>query len=566
MLSFLLTGPVSVSQEPDDSVLSQSSVQKNVPVKLFSAASASANTPADPSYDYDIEHNAQTLSSKTHPEKETISLDLRGVAINEFFKLLSKKLDKNIIPSKNVTGRINLFLNNVNYADILDIIMLSQGLAYEEKAENVIIVMTEAEYEAVYGKKFNEKRELITLKARYASPEMIFTALSNLKSSVGNVVVDELTGTIIVIDTPEKLKDMREIFVSLDIPRVTEVFELQYAKAADMENSLSSLITEGSGSLLADERTNTIVVTDLPGNMHKIKQTVKMMDQETKQVFIEAEILQITLSDEFNYGIEWQKILSNPSLWGTVLTGAFPGSGMTSGYQNINTGSTTEHNFSAAINVLKSIGDVKVLSSPKIAVTNNEEAVIHVGRREAIVTGTLSQSGESTITSDSVEFVDVGVKLVVVPTINRDGYVTIKIKPEVSTAIDEVRTGSATEPRSIIPIISTSEAETTVKVKDGAMIMIAGLRENDTRSNIDGAPFLCDIPILGSLFSNNDSSQEETEIIIFLTPHIIRGDEMMGWDREKFKEYPVELRPENRDLFEPKFDINSLRNLKKSGR
>jgi len=491
----------------------------------------------------------------------TISLDLRGIEITELLKVLSKKLDKNIIPSKNVTGRVSLFLNNVRYENVLDILMASQGLAYEDKGNNIILVVTEAEYQALYGKSFNEKKEMVTMKTKFAAPKMVFTALSNLKSTVGNVIVDEVTGTIILIDIPEKLEEMLEVFEKLDKPNESTAFELQYAVAEDIEDDITSIVTDGTGSVIADDRTNSLIVTDLVGNMGKIRQAIQMLDQPTKQVFIEAAIVQVTLEDEFFYGIDWALILNDPSFWGSVLTGSFANASITSttGFGRLALGSLTNDNFTATLNLLNSLGDIKILSRPTIACTNGEEAVIHVGKREAIVTGTTSQSGESTITSDSVEFVDIGLKLTVVPTINRDGYITMKIKPEVSSVTSTVTTGSEDEPRSIIPIITTSEAETTVKIKDGSMIMIAGLRETDNRKAINGIPYLDEIPIIGSIFSNRSSEKNQTEIIVFLTPHIIEGDQMMEWDLEKLRECPAHLYPQNRGYFEPKLKESSLK-------
>ena len=509
----------------------------------------------------------ETSETENSDDSDTISLDLRGIEITELLKVLSKKLNKNIIPSKNVTGRVSLFLNNVRYEDVLDILMSSQGLAYEDKGNNITLIVTESEYQALYGKSFNERKQMTTLKAKYASPKMIFTALSNLKSTIGNVIVDEITGTIILIDIPEKLKEMTEIFEKIDKPNSTEAFELQYAKAEDIEDDITSIVTEGAGNVVADERTNSLIVTDLPGNMHKIRQAIQMLDQPTRQVFIEAAIVQVTLEDEFFYGIEWTAIMNDPSFWGSVLTGSFANAAITTttGFGQLTLGSLKNNNFQATLNLLNSLGDIKILSRPTIACLSGEEAVIHVGKREAIVTGTTSQSGESTITSDSVEFVDIGLKLTVVPTINRDGFITMKIKPEVSSVTSTVTTGSEDEPRSIIPIITTSEAETTVKIKDGSMIMIAGLRETDNRKTIDGIPYLDEIPIIGAIFSNRTSEKNQTEIVVFLTPHIIEGDQMMEWDLEKLKECPEHLHPENRGYFEPKLEARSLRK-KETGR
>ena len=106
-------------------------------------------------------------------EKTGISLDLRGIDITEFFKVLSKNLDINIIPSKSVAGRINLFLNNINYEDALEVVILSQGLAYEKKGDNIMMVMTAAEYKTLYGEEFNDKKDFVTVKLESAQPKLV---------------------------------------------------------------------------------------------------------------------------------------------------------------------------------------------------------------------------------------------------------------------------------------------------------------------------------------------------------------------------------------------------------
>lgn len=511
--------------------------------------------------------SADTDNSGQSSETETVSLDLRGVEITEFLKVLSKKLNKNIIPSKKVTGRINIYFNNITYKEVLDVLMVSQDLAYEKRGNDIIMVMTEAEYENLYGEKFNEKINMETIKLKNAQPKKVFDALTKVKSNVGKIIVDEVTGTVILVDTPEKLTVMKQVIGNLEEPIVTEIFELQYAKALDVKENFAAMITPGTGSVLVDERTNSIIISDLEGNMQKIRQAVLLLDLETRQVFIEAEIMEITLDDRFEFGIDWDKIMKNPSFWGMAIAGNFPmvfSSATTFG--RVTLGTLEGDRFTIAMNFLQTLGDAKILSKPRIAVVNNEEAVVMVGERQAYVTGTTSQSGESTITSDSVEFVDVGVKLRVVPTINRDGYITMKIKPEISSVIDTLITGSEDEPRSIIPIIATSEAETTVKVKDGTTIMIAGLRRNINSRDTLGIPYLSKIPVVGMLFQNRDSRQRQTEIIVFLTPHIITGEEMRPWDEQMMQEYPEQVHPENKGYVEPKFKSSTLRHSSKVGR
>lgn len=528
------------------------------PTGTYPYVEGAYNTPDVPDETYE---EVSTTESKetgkveiTDTGNETISLDLRGIEVKEFLKVLSRKLNINIIPSKKVSGRVDLFLNNITYKDALDVVILSQGLAYEKRGEDIVLIMTGAEYEALYGEKFNEKRKLKILKSKNAQPKMVFNALSKLKSSVGNIIVDEVTGTIILIDTPEKLKVMEEAFVTLDESITTEIFELQYAKAADIKENVSSIVTAGTGRVSTDERTNTLIVKDLPGNMNKVKQAIMMLDQETKEVFIEAEIIEITLRDRLQSGVQWNQIMSN-NFYDWILAGTFPsalGAGLI--------GTFTAGQFGPdTLSFLNTIADTKVISRPRIAVTNNQEATLMVGTREAYVTGTTSQSGESTITSDTVEFVDVGVKLTVVPTINRDGYITMKIKPEISSVSRTLLTGDPDAPRSQIPIVTTSEAETTVKIKDGTTIMIAGLRKNKDQKDMDGLPFFTRIPFLNLFLSRRDHDQDQTEIIVFLTPYIIGGEFMRQWDKEEMKKYPSHRRPENIGYDERAFKERGLK-------
>ncbi|MBU3933862.1 MAG: hypothetical protein KKH11_04280, partial [Candidatus Omnitrophica bacterium] len=144
-----------------------------------------------------------------------VSLDLRGMDIVDTIKFLSIKGGLNIVTSKDVTGRITLFLKDVTIGDTLDVILLTNKLACETK-KNIITIMTEAEYEALYGRKYIDKREIKTIKLKYALPTKVAQALESLKSSIGNIIMDDATGTIILIDTPEKIERMEKTALGLD--------------------------------------------------------------------------------------------------------------------------------------------------------------------------------------------------------------------------------------------------------------------------------------------------------------------------------------------------------------
>lgn len=472
------------------------------------------------------EPKAEDIAAGIKMDKEKLSLDLKGIEISELLRILSIKMKKTIVPTKSVTGRINIFLNGLTFDDALDIIFISQDLACE-KSGDAINVMTSAEYEKLYGQKYNEKRKYKTIKLKYAKPTAIFNALSQIKSDVGKVIVDESSGTVILIDVPDKLYLMEKSIDDLDREPSTEVFNLQYAVTDDMKAHLALAITQGAGEVYADKRSSKVVVSDLPDKMKKIEMMVRAFDAETKQVFIEAEVVQVTLKNEFQRGIQWEKIFSDKPLYNLDLKGAFPASpswtfspAITADYQNLSLGVLARDKFTAAVTLLQTFGDTKIISSPKIAAINGQEAKIMVGSREAYITSSQSQAESTTVTSESVEFIDVGVKLNIVPTINDDGYITMKIKPEISSVRETITSALGSK----IPIVETSEAETTIKVKDGVMIMIAGLRKYDKRNDRSGIPVLGSIPILDLIFGAKAELNKVTELIIFITPHIIRGD------------------------------------------
>ena len=175
---------------------------------------------------------------------------------------------------------------------------------------------------------------------------------------------------------------------------------------------------------------------------------------------------------------------------------------------------------SCVIQALVNLNKSHVLSTPRIAVMNNEEARILVGTTKPYVTSTTTTTTSGPTVSEDVKFIDVGVKLHVTPTIHPDGYVTMKIRPEVSSAATYITTGQNNQ----IPIVDTSEVETTVQVRDGVTIVIGGLIKDEKTGQDSKVPLLGDIPLVGAAFRNTNHLKEKTEIVIFLTPRIISGD------------------------------------------
>lgn len=460
-----------------------------------------------------------------------ISLDLKGVDIIELLKILSMKMNVNIVPTKDVTGRVNVFLNNVTFEDALDIILISNALAMV-KEKNIITVMPVDKYKQLYGQPYQETRRVRMFSLKNASPKDVSAALLQLKSDVGKIIVDEPSGTLVLVDVPDSLKLMERAATAMDQSKETEIFDLKYAKAEDIKAKLDGVVTPGTSQMQFDARTNKIAVSDLPDRMKKIKKMVEAFDDETKQVLIEVQIVQISLNDRTRLGIDWERLFDVGQLKDTSFKGGFPVSNLSSTLGQVSVGTLAANDFNVVMQALNTITKTNILSRPRIAVVNNQEASILIGSKEVYFSQTQSQSSVTTTTAESVNYVDVGVKLNVTPTISDDGFVVMKIRPEVSSVRE-----TATSPLgSSVPVVETSQAETVVKVKDKAMIMIAGLMKEETRNSRDQLPVLGKLPLIGWLFGNKDSQKQKTELAIFLTPRIITGDiERVDAEREEIK-------------------------------
>jgi len=504
-----------------------------------------------------------------------VSLDLRNIDIVEALKFLAMKAGANIIATKNTAGRVTLMVENVPVKDVFDIMLRSNGLAYVKQGD-IYNVMTEEEYKAIFGKRFADIRQVRVFKLRYAIPEQAFSMLDALKSEIGRVLVESDSGTVLIMDTPEKIERIEKALLQIEKVNLVRVFTLKYARAKEVEDQLKGqLDAKKVGTIKADERSNQVIIQALPDRMRNIEQLIAALDKKTTEVLIDTQIVKVKLSDELSQGVDWQGIASVGKEFGMMYLSSTPygiiqtattaaattlpsrlsflqasgdkgiGAGIPStGNAATNVGGSAvapgealhfglisgKRDIDILLKYLQTLGKTQILSSPKLAVINNQEARIHIGERQAYVTTTTTTGQTTTTVSESVTFIDVGIQLSVTPIINDDGYITMKIKPEVSSVVGTLTTPSNNK----IPIVDTSMAETTVMVKDGSTIIIGGLRKEEKVSGYEQLPWLGKIPILGFFFKTGSSKTERTELLIMITPHIVSGDTLTTGDERDF--------------------------------
>mgnify|MGYP001607174318 CR=1 FL=1 len=476
---------------------------------------------------------------------ELVSLDLRNIEAADALRFLAQKGGMNLAISKNVSGRVQLLLDSVPIRDILDIILITNALAYEKIGE-VYYIMTETEYKERFGRKFSDTRQVKVFKLQYAVPEQVFSLFDVLKSEIGRLLVDPDSGTVLVMDTLQNIEKMEVALKSMEQKKTVKVYPLKYGNAADVESRLKTrLDAKKVGSAVADERTNSVIVDTLPERMGEIDGIVESLDQKTREVLVDAKVIKVTISNGLAAEIKWEGLYKQMAKTSELFVGNAPFAALArtakstaSDFvripptttppttaknvltENLVFGSIGEDTFEVLMNFLRTIGETKILSNPKIACVSGQEAKILVGQKQAYVTTTTTtSSGGGSTVAENVTFIDVGIQLAVTPVVNEDGFVTMKIKPEVSSVGSNLITPSG----NTIPIVDTSTAETTVMVRDGVSILIGGLRRDEKTENRKKIPFLGDIPFLGAPFNSFTNSVSHTELLILITPHIVYG-------------------------------------------
>jgi type IV pilus assembly protein PilQ len=297
-------------------------------------------------------------------------------------------------------------------------------------------------------------------------------------------------------------------------PLVTAYIPISYANAeSDVRPHLESLLTKGRGSISVDSRTNLIIFTDVPSKVEQAKEVVKKLDAVTPQVLIEARIVEVNTRFTRNFGVDWNMQIG-PQASGN-LGGDIQYDFATNNLGVDNTGilgiafnkiGGTPMTLNAQLQALESTGEAKIISTPKIVTLDNKAATIKQGTEFPY--NKLDADGNTT-----TEFLDIVLQLTVTPHVTPDDRISMNLQITKSDQTDLVGN---------IPVLATKDAQTELLVNDGETFVIAGIIQNTVNDNQDGIPGLMQVPLLGWFFKNKGLNQIKNELLIFITPKIIR--------------------------------------------
>ena len=397
----------------------------------------------------------------------------------------------------------------------------------------------------------------VTLQLRDAPTKMVFEVLS--RETGINFVLDkdvksDTKTTIFVQDVPvEQAIDLvldqnalaRQILADnmvLIYPNIAakqkdyeqlivRTFYLTNAVPKDVENMLKTVL--GAKTLFIDERTSSLVIRDTPDTVRMAEKLVASLDVAEPEVMLEVEVLELSRSRLQDLGIQYPTAATlTPSRLASAA-GAVTGTAglVLSDLEHQNSNTVGISALSITLNAMKQAGLVNTLASPRIRARNKEKAKVLIGSKEPVITNSVTPTAAGApVVTGSVQYLDVGLTLEVQPTIYLDSDVAIKLSLEVSSILKQVATASGT----IAYEIGTRNANTLLRLKDGETQILAGLiQESDTRTG-NTIPGLGDIPILSRLFGTHHTDHEKDEIVLSITPRIIRMQPRPASDATEF--------------------------------
>jgi type IV pilus assembly protein PilQ len=296
------------------------------------------------------------------------------------------------------------------------------------------------------------------------------------------------------------------------VPLTNETIFLNYANASSMVSVLEPL-RSSRGRIIAHSQTNSLIITETPSNFKKMLGVIEKLDKSVPQVMIEAMMVDIKLTNDDELGISWT--LTHKDMASRQFVQSFAAS-HTQGLIRYGNTLFPQWYFNTLINLWAQESKAEILANPKVMTLDGMEANIELTEEIPYTEATITPAeGGATSTTG---FKQAGIKLKVTPHINKEGYISMNVNTEQSLQTSTTSSGQ--------PVIDKRTATTNLSVKDGDTIVIGGLRKREGTKTIQVIPFFSKIPILGQIFRKKTFTGKDTELLIFVTPHIVTQPEL----------------------------------------
>ena len=468
---------------------------------------------------------------------ERVTLNFRDADLSAVLDLLARKANINLMAGADVTGKVTARLVDVPLMKAMELVLRENGyaLAREDSIYRVLPLKVAEELGLATSTE--------TFKLEYAKASDVAAVLKDIVTAKGKVVASDSANVVIVSDFPDNMRKVADVIRELDVAQTiiattTGMFRLSYLEAMPTAKILEKMVGE-NGSIIADQTTNSIILTETPGSFQVISDLISELDHKPGQVYISVLMVDAVLSDDSEFGVDWlAKAFKEGSVNQGVRQADFDTTLGNVGTEALNAGVMTLGVLSGRFDLQATIAaevqsrDATILADPRILVVNNETAKIEIVTEVPFQEITQSTQGPPVA---STEFKDIGVMLDVTPRITHEDTVLLRLRPEESSITGYTDSG--------IPIEDSRRADTTILLNDGQTVVVGGLRNISHSRTVTRVPWLSEIPVLGALFRNTITKRANTELLVFLTVHIVKDapPELTAHERAKFDQ--IELEP-----------------------
>ncbi|MFY8273760.1 pilus (MSHA type) biogenesis protein MshL [Pseudoalteromonas sp. SSDWG2] len=313
---------------------------------------------------------------------------------------------------------------------------------------------------------------------------------------------------------------------------------------SDLKEALQALVGNKDGRyVIVSPQASLVTVHALPSEIAAMKAFLKHSEEALqRQVILEARIIEVTLKDEYQQGVNWTQILSNAARMSSTelsfsTSAGNLGNAMSSEIGGISTLSFANADFSGVISLLQTQGDVQMLSNPRVTATNNQKAVIKVGEDEYFVTDVSSSEDIGSVTQQNNSDIELtpffsGIALDVTPQIDKYGSVILHVHPSVTQTEEQTKFIRLGDVDLELPLAQSNirESDTVIRAASGEIVVIGGLMQTFTSDEESKTPLLGDIPVLGNLFKSVRKKQNKKELVILLRPTVVMPD---SWKKQQ---------------------------------